>query len=361
MRVHFLLSGLAVSGGVLCVLRHAAGLVALGDDVRVYVAGPVDPAVLAAFPPDARGAPVLPLAPGQPLPEADVQIATHYSTAPTVAQAPGRLRAHFVQHVEALFAVDAADPALARASIDFCFRVPLYRIANSTWARRTLRRLYGYTADLACNAVDAPAGDPAPRPVGQPPVVVSFVGAPRWKGAQDAYQALEVARAARPDWDLQWHVYGAGTVPTAPWVHPHGVIPHAAVWDLYRQADVVLCPSWAESYPLPPIEAMAAGAVVVTTPFGVEDYVEPGRNAWVAPPRDPWGLAQAVLRALEADPAERAALQRAAVATARRHAWPAAVRGFRAALERGLARPAPLPGAAEQALLAELGVPVVTG
>jgi len=54
---------------------------------------------------------------------------------------------------------------------------------------------------------------------------------------------------------------------------------------LYAQSDIVVCPSWYESFPLPPIEAMACGTAVVTTRYGTEDYAVDGHNAIVVRPR----------------------------------------------------------------------------
>jgi glycosyltransferase involved in cell wall biosynthesis len=47
----------------------------------------------------------------------------------------------------------------------------------------------------------------------------------------------------------------------------------------------VLCPSWYESFPLLPIEAMACGTSVITTPYGTEDYAIDGHTAIVVRPR----------------------------------------------------------------------------
>ncbi|MGH9104402.1 MAG: glycosyltransferase family 4 protein, partial [Acidimicrobiales bacterium] len=300
MRIQWLLPGVEVSGGVICVLRHAAGLQQRGHEVTVFVSQPVDPARVQMMPSAVRHLELVPQPPA--LPEADVQIATHYSTVLAVAQAPGRLRAHFIQHVETLFAHDLPNAGILVPFIKMSLSLPVYRIANSSWAQSTLGRLFGYHTDLAINAGPGPQCRPAKPEVERPAVVVSFVHPSRWKGTADAYNALVLARSLEPGWDIQWHVFGSGTVPDEPWVHHHGVLPHDDLPALYQKAAVVLFTSWAESYPLPPLEAMASGAVVVTTPFGVEDYVQAGTNALVVPPRDPRAAGNAVLDALGASP-----------------------------------------------------------
>lgn len=62
---------------------------------------------------------------------------------------------------------------------------------------------------------------------------------------------------------------------------------------------VVACPSWYESFPLPPLEGMACGAPVITTNIGTEDYAFNGENALVVPPRDPKKMAEAILELLK--------------------------------------------------------------
>lgn len=357
MRINWLLPGIEISGGVICVLRHAAGLQRRGHQVTVFVSAPPAPATLALLPTDVRGV-ALQAAPGA-LPEADVQIATHYNTVLTVAQAPAALRAHFVQHVETLFAQDAPNTELVHPFVKMTLQLPVYHIANSSWARATLERLFGYRPDIAINASHGPTADPNGPGVSRPATVVSFVHPARWKGTADAYNAMVLARELEPSLDLQWHVYGGGAVPEQPWVHHHGVVGYEELPKLYRQADAVLFTSWAESYPLPPLEAMAEGAVLVTTPVGLEDYLRPGENALVVPPRNPRAAADTLLDALTAPDEQRRLWQRAGQATAARHTWGAAVAGMEQALERGLSRgPRHDP---RDDVLAELGIPVVTG
>ncbi len=357
MRIQWLLPGIEVSGGVICALRHAAGLQDRGHEVTVFVPQLPPPTTMAMLPADVGHVTMKPQPPT--LPPADVQIATHYNTVLAIAQAPARLRAQYVQHVETIFALDAPNPAVLIPFIKMALSLPVYRIANSTWAQKTLKRLFGHDCDLALNAVTPFSGPPPSSEVNRPATVVSFVHPARWKGSNDAYNAVALARALEPDLDIQWHVFGSGQAPQEPWVHHHGVLPHEELPALYRSADAVLFTSWAESYPLPPLEAMAVGTVVVTTPFGVEDYVEDGANALVIPPRDARRAAGALLNALTAPAKQRSVWQAHGQATARRHTWAAAVLGFEQALQRGLsAEPAPDP---RPALLGELAVPAISG
>lgn len=54
---------------------------------------------------------------------------------------------------------------------------------------------------------------------------------------------------------------------------------------LYSSADVMVVPSWYESFPLQPLESMACGTVVITTRYGTEDYAYDNENSLVVYPR----------------------------------------------------------------------------
>ena len=53
---------------------------------------------------------------------------------------------------------------------------------------------------------------------------------------------------------------------------------------LYNMCDLQVTYSTAESFPLPPLEAMACGAAVITTPYGTEDYASDLHNALLVNP-----------------------------------------------------------------------------
>jgi len=100
-----------------------------------------------------------------------------------------------------------------------------------------------------------------------------------------------------------------------------GYVPRADLAPLYGAATVVAYPSLYEGFGLPPVEAMACGAVVLASRAASLPEVL-GDAAAFAPPRDVEGLADA-LTGLLGDRDRRAQLARAALAQAARYSWPA--------------------------------------
>ena len=119
--------------------------------------------------------------------------------------------------------------------------------------------------------------------------------------------------------------------PYAPYQY-HPKLSFGELSQLYAESDVTLCPSWYESFPLPPLESMASGTAVVTTAYGTEDYAMDGRNALVVKSRNVAGMVRAVTRLLD-DADLRQRLAKAGRATAERYTWDRAVMAFERMLE----------------------------
>lgn len=86
----------------------------------------------------------------------------------------------------------------------------------------------------------------------------------------------------------------------------------------YSSADVFVMSSEAESFSLPPLEAMASGVpAVITDAGGVQEYARDGENCLLVPPGRPEALARAIRRVLE-DPGLARRLIQGGLATAQR-------------------------------------------
>jgi glycosyltransferase involved in cell wall biosynthesis len=122
---------------------------------------------------------------------------------------------------------------------------------------------------------------------------------------------------------VEWIVFGGAKGETSLPVQRVGKVFGAELAQVYSSAHIVFMPSWYESFPLPPLEAMACGTAVITTRYGTEDYAEHMANAWVVEPRKPDLLAEAIIE-LGSDATLMCRLAEAGVETARRFTWQAA-------------------------------------
>jgi len=128
-----------------------------------------------------------------------------------------------------------------------------------------------------------------------------------WKGVAEGLAAVERVKLRVPGLRL----VGFGVKPPrqpAGWDEFHVNPPQETLAALYSGCDIYLCPSWDEGLGMPPMEAMACGAALVTYDNGgCRDYARDGETALVAKRRDVDDLA-AKLEQLAARPELRARL-----------------------------------------------------
>jgi glycosyltransferase involved in cell wall biosynthesis len=237
------------------------------------------------------------------LPDADVTLATAWQSAPAAAAAPARCGAKFylVQHYESLYHG-------APEVVDATYRLPLRKIVISTWLADIVRDRFGAPSDVLVTPVD--------RELFHRVDVVTTTSRPRvlmlhheyaWKGVADGLEAFRRARARVSGVRLVG--FGVkGPRDRRPYDEFHANPPQHALASVYSSCDIYLCPSWDEGLGMPPMEAMACGAALVTYDNGgSRDYARDGETALVAPRRDVDGLAQR-LALMASDDALRARL-----------------------------------------------------
>jgi hypothetical protein len=260
------------------------------------------------------------------LPDADVVIATSWPTAFDVAGlAPRKGRGvHLLMHHET-----GTGP---EEKIREVYRLPLHRLTLSSAVREQIRTEFG--AEVAGVV---PAGvDGAvffPQGARRRDMVLAIVHPAPHKGARVALEVFSRLAEKRPGLDL----LACGTVKPADWparfpflLHPND----ATLRLLYSSAAVFLYPSRYEGFGLPPLEAMACGAPVVSTRVGaVPEYGMDRENILLIEPGDIEGMACGV-ETLLINPDLRTRLSFAGLVTARDWSVERAVCLLEAALVR---------------------------
>jgi glycosyltransferase involved in cell wall biosynthesis len=224
---------------------------------------------------------------------------------------------HFEQGDFHLFEdIPAATRALVQTNMDLADATTTV----SAQVSGVLRERYGLNGvGVVHNAVDASTfRADGPRRAGAPYLMCVGWDGNAFKGIADVRTLWHRLRAERPGLDLVW-------VTPRPPIEPMGTVvvapPQEELAAIYRGASVYLCASHYESFPLPPLEAMACGAPVVTTAnVGVLEYSREGENALVVPIGDVASMSAAIERVLD-EPELAAALRAGGASTTASFSW----------------------------------------
>lgn len=156
------------------------------------------------------------------------------------------------------------------------------------------------------------------------------------KGIYDFIEAAQIVSEQMPDLALWIVTKDKGEIEsTVPFQLFHRPA-RKKLAQLFASSDVFVSASWWESFGLPPLEAMACGAPVVTTDSrGIREYARPEWNCLVTPPRDSAKLAAAIRRILSDDELENRLRQNGPL-TAAQYTWEGAVNRFEQAVSDSL-------------------------
>jgi glycosyltransferase involved in cell wall biosynthesis len=254
------------------------------------------------------------------LPDADVLIATSWHTARWVAEAPaskgGKL--YLIQHHET-WCGEAEE-------VNATWTLPLHKIVVSKWLHE-IAVSFGQgdrTTFIPCG-LDFDRFR-ITRPMEGRPARVGMMYHPSdWKGSPDGVAALEVVRSQRPD--VTAVLFGITDRPEElpswmEYVRRPGPDQHR---ELYNSCGTFLQPSWSEGWGLPATEAMTCGCALVTTDNGGSGtYAFHDETALVAPARDPFQLAEHMLR-LVREPELRLRIARSGNRYVQQFTWDSAV------------------------------------
>lgn len=271
------------------------------------------------------------------VPDADVVVATYYTTAyGTQHLSPSKgAKAIFIQGYE-------VEDGKSNPKLDATWRMPMHKITVSKWLTELAREKFGdLIVSHVPNGVDLEQFHATPRGKNPVPTVGLLYHTAPLKGCDTMLSALERVAAAMPA--LRIVSFGAEqpslSLRLPPFAEFHHQPPQEKLREIYAQCDVWLSASHREGFCLPLLEAMACRCPVVSTRAGgPEDIVTDEMNGHLVDVGDVDALADRVLRVLSLPQAEWQKMSDAAYRTATRFTWDDATDLFEQALELAIER-----------------------
>lgn len=315
LRIVYVTEDTGVGGGHRDVFEHLTRLAARGHEVALYTLGqrpdwfalPAQVAIRSFPDYDALARALSQLQ--------AIKVATWWMTAAHVwrASVPRGIPVYFVQDIETSYYPDHEQ---ARHAVLDSYRPELHYMTISAWNRERLREL-GLHAALIPPGIDLDTFKPRPDVARREDMVLALGRSNPLKNLPLTLAAWRALDTPRPELCLFGIEPELATDPGMRYVTAPG---DEQVNELFCQATVFVQTSTHEGFALPPLEAMATGAAVVTTDaHGNRDFCRDGVNCLMPDP-DPRAVSGAIARLLS-DPELRARLGRAGIETAAEYAW----------------------------------------
>lgn len=254
-------------------------------------------------------------------PKSDINVATFFPTAYVASWLKEKsVPFYTLMHMPEYFAADEIEKQFF---YDTLF-LKLHSTVNSSWLQNRVFEETGLKFPMInMGATDTKIFYPLIKPLDKKNGNIDIValGKGGFKNSMGIFESIQKVRREIPYRKIKLHYFGSkppkGIAFDGSLNFFHRNLSDEDLAELYRKSDIQVTFSNAESFPLPPLEAMACGCPVITTPYGVEDYVVDGENAIIVQPGNKDILA-AKIRMLVEDKGLREKLANNGVKTAKR-------------------------------------------
>jgi glycosyltransferase involved in cell wall biosynthesis len=310
-KIGYVIPNTQISGGIAMVCQYANRLLAKGFDITLISID--DSLSIDWFP--GQKVEILPLTGIET--NYDILVATGWETARTVQELPSGRKFYFVQGQESSFyppdQVETIKRVRQTYEMDFEF------LAVAKWLQAWLKSDFNREAVFLPNGIDTdffhrvPPIEPKSN---KPRLLLEGSIAYPFKGMAEAFRAVEGL-----DCEV-WCVSGVGR-PEPGWHCDRFFerVPFHVMNHLYSSCDILLKMSHTEGFPLPGLEMMACGGMVVASRIpGFEEYMVDGYNGLLVPVHDHQAAREALARLIR-DRSLRETLMRRGENTVKQWTW----------------------------------------
>jgi glycosyltransferase involved in cell wall biosynthesis len=252
------------------------------------------------------------------VPDADVIVATWWTTAEGVAALPSsKGRAFYLLQGYEVF------PYLPIEQVIATYHLPLTKIAVSSYIRREIENNHGIeNIHVVQNAVDLGHFNAPIRDKNANFTLGFLYTTTPCKNIALAIEAVSLAKACLPS--LQVKVFGAGppeaSLPLPSWVEYHVAPSQKKIPSIYAACDVWLFTSEKEGFGLPILESMACRTPVLATRAGAAPDLIDGTNG-ILLPASAEAFADEIMRFAKMSNSEWQGFSTAAYKTATSYSW----------------------------------------
>ena len=228
-------------------------------------------------------------------PNNSIVVATFWPTAYASALSNSLSSLYLMQHYEEVFYPDEFEWSLLRLYVRSTYDLPLRLSSNSKWLTKQIERIHSRKVDITnINGIpneftNIKFQSKPERDLSRKIKVIAYARPEPWKGMATVMRAVQILREKI---DVQLLFYGQVD---EYWKKlaaefDFDYMENFTYENLIAQiqdSDIMICGSWYESFPLPPLEGMFSGTPVICSGPGTEEYAVNGQTALIYRAGDP--------------------------------------------------------------------------
>ena len=224
-----------------------------------------------------------------------IVVATFWPTAYASVLSDSHTSVYLMQHYEEVFYPDEFEWSLLRLFVRSTYDLPMYLSSNSQWLTNQIEQIHSRKVDITCtNGIPneftniefrAKSEKTSSRKL----KIIAYARPEPWKGMATVMRTVQILRKSV---EVQIMFYGQvddywkKIATELDFDYMENFTYENLIAEI-QDSDIMICGSWYESFPLPPLEGMFSGTPVLCSEAGTEEYAINNQTALIYRAGDP--------------------------------------------------------------------------